>query len=551
MTRSSPRSGRFSLWAALAALACSDPEVGFVHVEKGRLADGHGPVTLSAIRFENWVGRSDAPALEAHHDEADYERARALGFDTVHLSLGLDRFVQEDSPFLPDEAALAFLDRNVAWAKAHNLRLVFSLEEPAGEAPEACREVAELWEPGPERDRVLALWGAVAERYASETTVAGYQILTSPTPSVSRRRFESLSLDVIATIRNVDAHHLLIVPEVAAVECDYALTLDERFVDLPDENLAYGLAFDWPRDFTAQGLTERGTLLEERYPDRQRLVVDWSPEHITSRGWTDDSVPSATSLALTPSETSWTRKVFGYVPVAPELEVANVALLSRDNLGTVCFDEIVVEAYVDGAYEVVFELDIESHHGWFLWENGGSSDDARWLPGTGRVTTGADGSIGEASVCLSGTTSDASLGHDYLFAIEHGRPYRVSYSIRGEDSAASSLSLVKLDFYSYEPDLEYRDADAMAWRLDERLAHAARKGAPVYVYSIGTSRASFEHGGARWVADALGWARRRGVSFAYRAYRGSEYGLFENEDGPVDPDSMNATLAALLEAPPR
>jgi endoglucanase len=557
MTRSSSRVPRRVAVVALAAAACacSDPHAkqgaaGFVRVSGERLVDERGPVRLSAIRFENGVGTDEPPALETHHDERDYDRARDLGFDTVHFSLDLKRFIGEEAPFALNDAAFAFLDRNLEWAKSRRLRLVLSLDEPVGKTPEHCKDDSTFFEPGDvTRERAVLLWGSVAERYADATTIAGFQLLAAPTPEESGERFQALASEMIAAIRAADTEHLIIVPELEAIDCDYALRQHQRYVTLEDENLTYGFAFDWPRDFTAQALDPNAPREPETYPDPAQLVVDWSSDDIVSKGWTEDTVPSRDELALKPAETSWTYKEFGYViPAEPEYNLANVTLLSRNNRGTVCFDDIRVEEYVDEEYRTVFELDLESQHGWSLWEDAAGFGQAPWLPGTGVVSTGSDGAVGNASVCLGNTSSDASLGHDYLFVVESGRIYRVRYAIRGENSSPDGLSLVKLDFFAY--DVEHRDREAMRRRLDARVKSSVvdgeQKPAALYVYSVGTGRPSFEHGGETWVRDALAFMRERGVSFAYRAYRGPGYGLFSNDGGPVDPEGQNQRLTELF-----
>jgi len=105
---------------------------------------------------------------------------------------------------------------------------------------------------------------------------------------------------------------------------------------------------------------------------------------------------------------------------------------------------------------------------------------------------------------------------------------------------------VKLDFYDYRHELEFRDRPALTRRLEAHAERARAAGAPLYLYSAGTGRPSFEHGGREWARDVLLFARERGISFAYRAYRGDDYGLYADGDGPVDPASMNSSLAELF-----
>ena len=61
-----------------------------------------------------------------HHSETDFERAKAIGFNSIRFAFDGDWYV--DSP----DVFFEWLDQNVAWARQHDLRLILDLHTPIG-----------------------------------------------------------------------------------------------------------------------------------------------------------------------------------------------------------------------------------------------------------------------------------------------------------------------------------------------------------------------------------------------------------------------------------
>jgi endoglucanase len=93
------------------------------------------------------------------------------------------------------------------------------------------------------RERLKALWTAIAGRYADETAIAAFDLINEPLPQSTEGYFTYMQ-EVIDALRTVDGNHMIIVEE--AFNDDFAWqTLDET-------NLAYDTHFYNPWSYAAQ-----------------------------------------------------------------------------------------------------------------------------------------------------------------------------------------------------------------------------------------------------------------------------------------------------------
>jgi hypothetical protein len=69
----------------------------------------------------------------------------------------------------------------------------------------------DLWGDPEYEARTVALWQAIAARYASDETVAGYDLLNEPYLAFQNDRVIALYKRIIQAIRQVDRNHLIIV----------------------------------------------------------------------------------------------------------------------------------------------------------------------------------------------------------------------------------------------------------------------------------------------------------------------------------------------------
>jgi len=177
--------------------------------------------------------------------EADVAAIAAAGFDVVRVPLNHRDFACAGSP------GWAVLDRLLGWCDAHHVYAVLELHSaPGGQTkffisdPEAVR----LWDSAEAQDRTVALWGALAKRYAGRAIVAGYDLLGEPMPPRGRDLVD-LDRRIAAAIRAVDPDHLLIVEGT-----DYARDFSMFQAPL-DPNMVYSFhLYTWFGDDRARRL---------------------------------------------------------------------------------------------------------------------------------------------------------------------------------------------------------------------------------------------------------------------------------------------------------
>lgn len=181
-------------------------------------------------RLETLVGREKARGFweqwaRAFVDESDFGHFEQQGFNCVRLPLSYKTLLHDpaSAETVLDEAGVAPVDRAVAWGAAHGIYVFLDLHDAPGgqsslasvaDVPSTDR-VARLWEgptAGANRRLTIALWRALAVRYASAPSVGGYDLLNEPDlpKGVAAQDLAALYGDIIVAIRAVDRSHLIV-----------------------------------------------------------------------------------------------------------------------------------------------------------------------------------------------------------------------------------------------------------------------------------------------------------------------------------------------------
>lgn len=224
------------------------PAHAFVRVDpadRSRLIDGSGrPLVIRGIQLEGWlhmapliwgggafggetqamarfaelVGGDEARAfrrdvIASFITERDIERMARLGFNVVRLPinhLALDTYGD----------GWAAIDDCIAWCRTHGLFVMLDLHAAPGPQSTSA-SVADYSFPEPllfdtngRRSDTIAMWRALAQRYRSETTVLGYDLLNEPDSAAALMPavgLPAMYAQLVAAIRAVDPHHLLII----------------------------------------------------------------------------------------------------------------------------------------------------------------------------------------------------------------------------------------------------------------------------------------------------------------------------------------------------
>jgi hypothetical protein len=177
--------------------------------------------------------------------EADIAAIADAGFNVVRVPLNHRDFACEGSP------GWTLLDRLLDWCEKHRVYAVLELHSAPGGQTRffiSDPEPVLLWDSEQAKDRTVALWRALAQRYAGRSIVAGYDLLGEPMPPEGDDLVD-LDRRIIAAIRAVDVGHLLIVEGT-----DYARDFSMFRAPLDDNQIYSFHLYTWFGDDRASRL---------------------------------------------------------------------------------------------------------------------------------------------------------------------------------------------------------------------------------------------------------------------------------------------------------
>lgn len=195
----------------------------------------------------------------------DFQRIAQLGYNVVRLPFNHLVLEDDDNPFVYKDSGWELFDNILAWAESYGVYVVLDMHSaPGGQSTTFIADPedgqAKLWDPSTNnRERTVALWRAIANRYADRTIVAGYDLLNEPIPP-SGAELISLYQEIIAAIREVDDNHMVFV-EGGFFEPDY-FTMDfSFFTEALDPNQAYSFhQYTWGNEDRQAQLNDWGSV---------------------------------------------------------------------------------------------------------------------------------------------------------------------------------------------------------------------------------------------------------------------------------------------------
>lgn len=177
--------------------------------------------------YNNW--------LTNHTTKADIDSLAKWGFNSVRLPMhyGLYTLPIEKEPVAGQntwlEKGFTMTDSLLSWCKANNLYLILDLHAaPGGQGHDLAisdRDPSKpsIWESETNQQKTVALWKKLAERYANEPWIGGYDIInepnwgfTDPNDKIGNQEKENkplrkLLIDITKAIREVDQKHIIII----------------------------------------------------------------------------------------------------------------------------------------------------------------------------------------------------------------------------------------------------------------------------------------------------------------------------------------------------
>jgi endoglucanase len=165
----------------------------------------------------------------------DIDSMRSWGFNSIRLPMhyNLYTLAVDQEPVAGKntwlEKGFAMTDSLLRWCKANHMYLILDLHAtPGGQGNDlniSDRDPAKpsLWDSQANQDKMIALWRKLAERYANEPYIGGYDIINEPnwgfesaddkrgTNETKNEPLRKLMVDITKAIREVDQKHIVII----------------------------------------------------------------------------------------------------------------------------------------------------------------------------------------------------------------------------------------------------------------------------------------------------------------------------------------------------
>ena len=193
---------------------------------RAKISELIGPEKTQAF-YDEW--------LRSHTNKRDIDSMAAWGFNSIRLPMHFNLYtLPVDEEPVPGqntwlEKGFALTDSLLSWCKANHMYLILDLHATPGgqgnDLPISDRhpEKPSLWESEANRHKMIALWHKLAERYANEPWIGGYDIINEPnwgfedaedkrgTKESKNIPLKQLMQDITKAIREVDKNHIIII----------------------------------------------------------------------------------------------------------------------------------------------------------------------------------------------------------------------------------------------------------------------------------------------------------------------------------------------------
>ena len=160
--------------------------------------------------------------LENHVTKKDIDSLAIWGFNSVRLPMhyNLFTFPIEDEPIAGENTWLSkvfiMVDSLLQWCESNQIYLILDLHAaPGGQGKdEAISDYdpskPSLWESQENRDKTVALWTKLAERYKDEPWIGGYDLLNEVNWTLpGNLMLKNLYMEITASIRALNDQHII------------------------------------------------------------------------------------------------------------------------------------------------------------------------------------------------------------------------------------------------------------------------------------------------------------------------------------------------------
>ncbi len=179
-------------------------------------------------------------------NEEDVAAISRMGFNLIRLPFNYRLLSPQDQPGVYSEEGFAVIDKLIDWCAQNRLYLILDMHcapggQNAGNISDSDGQEARLWTDADNQSRTVDIWQHIAQRYAHDTTIVGYDLLNEPVLPAGHAASElrNLYMRITQAIRQVDSIHIIF------VEGNWYATDFNALTPPWDVNMAYSFHKYW------------------------------------------------------------------------------------------------------------------------------------------------------------------------------------------------------------------------------------------------------------------------------------------------------------------
>ena len=179
-------------------------------------------------KLVEFIGQENTDAfynlwLENFITQADIDALASYGFNSVRLPMHYNLFTLpiEQEPVSGQntwlDTGFNMVDNLLDWCEQNNMYLILDLHAAPGgqgygsDINDYNSNLPSLWESDENKNKTIALWGRLADRYKDEPWIGGYDLLNETHWDLGENELRDFYVDVTQEIRQFDQNHVIFI----------------------------------------------------------------------------------------------------------------------------------------------------------------------------------------------------------------------------------------------------------------------------------------------------------------------------------------------------
>ena len=177
--------------------------------------------------------------------KADIDRIAAWGFNSIRLPFHYNLFTPKATPYVYIQDGFNYVDSVLSWCTADHIYLILDMHcAPGGQNQDNISDYQgypSLWQDTSNQNRTVDLWQKLAQRYANQKWIGGYDLLNETVWDFSSntQQFRDFFMKITNAIRQVDQNHIVFI-EGNNYASDFSLLTPKW-----DNNMVYSFHKYW------------------------------------------------------------------------------------------------------------------------------------------------------------------------------------------------------------------------------------------------------------------------------------------------------------------